>query len=123
MAISKLIPLEEVEQIKLSAWLTKNNIRHTASANGAKRSMQSAMKLKRMGLSPGFPDIEIPIPSGDYHGCYIEMKRTQGGKLSSQQSEWLEFLTGQGYYAVCAKGFDEAKEIVTHYLAFGKPAA
>jgi hypothetical protein len=85
--------------------------------------MLEAMKLKRMGVSPGIPDLCIPIPSGGYHGLYIELKREKGGKVSANQSDWLAFLTEKGYYAHVAKGFEEAKEMVLHYFSFTRPAA
>ena len=79
-----------------------------------------------MGMSPGFPDVEIPYPLRNqqgwfiYCGLYIEMKRSKGGKLSTEQAEWLQFLESQGYYAACAHGFEQAKEIFTHYFSLGK---
>ncbi len=112
------VPKEDYEQIKLAVWLAQKGIRFTASANGGKRNLLEALKFKRMGVSPGFPDVEIPLPLGSYHGLYIELKRVSGGKLSANQIEWLNYLTEKGYYAVCARGFDEAKEIVLHYLSF-----
>lgn len=76
-----------------------------------------------MGVSPGVPDVCIPIPSGSYHGLYIELKRTKGGKVSDHQKDWLAFLTEKGYYAQVANGFEEARNIVLHYLSFTRPAA
>jgi VRR-NUC domain len=123
MAVSKLIPSEDHEQAKLVVWMTKQNIKFYAIPNGGKRGMMEAIKFKRTGVQSGVPDICIPIPSGGYHGCYIEMKKSKGGKLGDNQAYWLEFLTNHGYYACVAHGFDEAKEIVTHYLSLTKPAA
>lgn len=111
---------ERLEQIKLSVWLTKEGIRHTASANGAKRSIPEAMTLKRMGMSAGFPDVEIPYARGCYHGMYIEMKPVEKGKVSRAQSEWLAFLTEQGYYAQVCRGFEEAREMVNYYFSLTK---
>lgn len=113
-------PKEDAEQIRLAIWLTQQGIRFTASANGAKRSLPYALKLKRMGLSPGFPDIEIPFPSGSYHGLYIELKREKGGRPSDSQKGWIDYLNEKGYFATFAYGFDEAKEIVLHYLSFNQ---
>jgi VRR-NUC domain len=82
------------------------------------------MKLKRMGVSAGFPDIEIPLPiPGLYHGLYIELKRQKGGFLSDAQLDWLKYLNGQGYHAVRANGFEEAKQVVLDYLALMKNSA
>jgi len=116
-------PTEETDQIKLAVWLGKMGIRFNASANGGKRNYWEAVKFKRMGVSAGYPDIEVPLPSGPYHGLYIELKRESGGKVSSQQQDWLDYLNAKGYYAKVAYGFEEAKRIVLEYLAFMPKAA
>jgi VRR-NUC domain len=118
-----LIPSEDKEQIALATWLTKQGIIFYAVPNGGRRNLREAVKLKRMGVSPGVPDICIPIPSGDYHGCYLELKRQKGGRLSPEQAGWLQYLRNQNYYADMAEGFEEAKKIVLYYLGFTKPAA
>lgn len=107
----------------LVAWLQRKGIRFAASANGGKRHLLEAIKFKRMGVAAGFPDITIPYASGAYHGLYIEMKRQVGGKLSDYQIEWLDFLRSQGYYAECAKGFKEAKDVVEYYFSLTPLAA
>ena len=119
----KHYPLEEVEQIRLSAWLRKRGIRHTASANGAKRTVQAGRKLKMMGMSPGFPDLTIPIRSGGFGGLFIEMKRENTGRPTPEQVEWIAFLREQGYWADFAYGFEQAKNIVIQYLALTPEAA
>lgn len=108
---------EEQEQVLFADWLRAKQIRFTASANGGSRHVIEAKKLKRMGISAGFPDIEIPYPRGPYHGLYIELKRKVRSKLSPEQIDWLSFLEGQGYYVACAKGFDCAKQVVLDYFA------
>lgn len=124
-----VVPKEDYEQIRLSNWLHKMGIVHTASGNGGKRTMLAALKLQRMGLSPGFPDIEIPLPIPNgyglykYCGLYIEMKRTKGGKVTEQQKEWIRYLNNKGYKAYVAKGFEEAKAIVLEYLSLMPRAA
>lgn len=81
-----------------------------------------------MGVSAGFPDIEIPYPVGyhrpnqtSYHGLYIELKRVSKGKVTSAQSDWINFLREKGYCAEIARGFEEAKEIVLHYFSLDVP--
>ncbi len=111
------IPTEAQEQTKLATWLRKQGIRFTASANGGSRNLLEAMALKRSGVSPGFPDIEIPKPRGKYHGMYIEMKRADGGVLSAHQAEWLNYLQKEGYYALSCAGFEEAKAQVVFYMS------
>ena len=117
------IPTENVEQTKLATWMTNRGIKYYAIPNGGYRRPTEARRLKAEGVQSGVPDICVPIPSGQYHGLYLEIKRTKGGKLSENQIYWLAFLREKNYYAECAHGFDEAKEIVTRYLALNKPAA
>lgn len=108
---------EEQEHVALADWLRFKKIRFTTSANGGLRHPSVANKLHKMGVSPGFPDIEIPIPRGKFHGCYVELKRKKKGIVSAYQKDWLEFLSNNGYFATLAYGFDEAKELIEFYLS------
>jgi hypothetical protein len=120
--LKQTILTEAQEQVLFVAWLKKKGHRASASANGGKRNLLEAMKLKRMGVSPGFPDVQVPFPCGPYHGFYVEMKRKKGGKVSKEQREWINYLKDTGHYAEVAKGFEEAKEMFEHYLSFQKAA-
>lgn len=111
-----MVPREDQEQTRLVTWMTKNNIVHFAIPNGGKRSGLEAFKFKRTGVKSGIPDLCIPIPSKSYHGLYIELKRMSGSRVSDSQVYWIDYLNRVGYYAVIAKGFDEAKHIITEYL-------
>jgi len=113
-------PKETTEQILFIEWLTIHGIKVSASANGGKRNIIEAVKLKRMGVAAGFPDLEINIPRGQYHGLFIEMKRQKGGQLSIKQIEWHRYLREQGYCVEVAKGFEHAKEIMIKYMALGE---
>lgn len=79
--------------------------------------------MKRCGVISGVPDLCIPLPSGPYHGLYIELKRIRGGIVSDTQLEWIKYLHEQNYYAEIVRGCDEAKEIILRYLAFTPKAA
>lgn len=113
---------EKVEQIRFVTWLKKMGYRVSASANGGSRNYLEAVNLKRMGVSAGFPDIEVPWPCGGFHGFYLEMKREKGGRVSELQLEWLNYLREKGYYAEVARGFEEAKRLFNHYISFEKKA-
>jgi VRR-NUC domain len=120
----KKVLTEDQEQIKLATWMTMQGIRFYAIPNGGSRkNWLEGLKFKRSGVQPGVPDICLPIPSGGYHGAYIELKRSKGGKVSELQSNWLAFLTEKGYYAQVANGFEEAREMILYYLGLTKPAA
>jgi hypothetical protein len=105
-------------------WLRKQGYRVSASANGGSRHFLEALKFKQMGVSPGFPDIEVPYPiPGIYNGFYLEMKRQKGGKVSEEQREWLAYLRDRGYFADVAYGFEEAKKLWEFYISHFKTAA
>ena len=106
-----------------------SNVPVTHVANERQGSVINGAKLKRMGMSSGFPDLAILTPRGDYHGLFIELKVIEAkignkgtliapyrGKLSDNQKKWLDKLTDQGYKAVACWGFDSAKEIIDEYL-------
>lgn len=114
--VKKAIPTEDYEQTVFVTWLKKQGYWVAASANGGQRNLYEAMKFKRMGVAPGFPDVFVPLPTSKFHGFFIEMKRIKGGKVSDLQIEWLSFLRGKGYYAEVAHGAEEAKEKFRLYL-------
>lgn len=81
--------------------------------NEGKRSNGS--KLVREGLRSGYPDIILDVARGGFHGLRIELK-TQRGRTSKEQIEWIAALKRQGYYATVAHGWIEAREVITMYL-------
>lgn len=111
------IPLEDYEQIVFVVWLQKQGFRPSASANGGSRNLYEAMKLKRMGVWAGWPDVFVPLPTTKYHGFFVEMKRIKGGKVLPQQLECLSYLRDNGYYAEVAHGAEDAKKHFNFYLS------
>ena len=110
------LPTEAEDQIKLAVWLAKMGILFTSSANGGKRNFYEAVKLKRMGVSKGYPDVAIEMSNKSYHGLRIELKRVSGGVRSPEQLEWQRRLRENGYCCEFANGLEEAKKIVLDYL-------
>jgi len=86
-------------------------------ANERKTNWQTGRKMKLMGVSAGVPDYFLAIPIGDFHGLWIEMKRTDTGTPSAEQRAWLGRLDTQGYCATISYGFRDAIHILTDYLA------
>ncbi len=72
------------------------------------------------GTRSGVPDICLPVPRGDYHGMYLELKVGKN-RATESQVWWLDNLKAQGYYTVCAHGFDTAIAAIERYLSL--PAA
>lgn len=119
-------PAEDTEQAHVFAWAAwargkypELDLLHHIP-NGGKRSKSEAARFKVQGVKAGVPDICLPCARGGYHGLYIELKRTKGGKLSAAQKGWIDALDEQGYKAAVCYGFDEAKEIITEYLESGR---
>jgi hypothetical protein len=54
----------------------------THIANGEKRDAVTAARLKRMGVTAGFPDLVFFGPAGQV--CFVELK-AKGGRLSEAQ--------------------------------------
>lgn len=110
------VPKEDQEQSILANWLDKNKILFYHVPNGGSRNLIEAVKLKRMGVKAGVPDICIPVARKGHHGLYCELKRRAGGVVSESQAYWLEQLKLQGYYVFVAKGADEAIKCIKNYM-------
>ena len=120
-----LTPLEDDEQADFVGYLARQGLKHSAIPNNTyTTSYNQKRKNKRLGLNPGFSDLVVlvsPEQSKDGEGYMlcIEMKRQRGGVQSDAQKGWERDINGLQcnnvqYYL--AKGSEEAKNIVRHYL-------
>lgn len=115
-------PLEENEQRWLFQWAADAALKWPelelmhAIPNGGKRDRVTAAKLKGEGVKPGIPDIFLPVPRGGFHGLYIELKRTKGGRPSEAQKDMIPRLREQGYRVEICKGFNAAADVIEEYL-------
>jgi len=75
-----------------------------AIPNAGKRTVWQQRQVKREGISSGFPDCICMWPGGI---AFIEFK-TPKGRISDNQREWLDRLTGWGFRASVARSADEA---------------
>lgn len=116
------VPTEHEEQAALMDWIYLTSRKYPELnlfyhvPNEGKRSPAAAMKLLAEGLKKGVPDNFLPVARGGYHGLYIELKRTKGGKLSPEQRQWLDDLNAQGYLAVECKGWEAAAKVIENYI-------
>jgi hypothetical protein len=89
--------------------------------NGGWRTAKTAGKLKAQGVKPGVPDYVWPLPRGEHHGCWIEMKRVRSGALESKQKLWRDWLIAQGYYWEMCRGSAHAWERLLWYYHLPTP--
>ena len=66
-------------------------------------------------MKKGVPDLCLPVPRGEYHGLYIELKK-EDGKASPEQLWWGEKLLEQGYFWEVCHGWTSAVRVIQWYL-------
>lgn len=72
-------------------------------------------KLGRMGVTAGVSDLHLAIPTNSYPGLWLELK-TEDGRLSKEQKEFLDQKSKRGYLALAVWGETAAKEVLKNYL-------
>jgi len=87
-----------------------------STPNGGLRNKVVAVKLKREGLTPGIPDVNIDIPAHGYHGARIEFK-VPGNKPTDNQKEAHRQLTEAGYLVEIHTDPEKAFEWTRWYLS------
>lgn len=113
---------EHAHQVALFAWRDRVLRQYPELAllfaipNGGARSPRTAARLKAEGTRAGVPDICLPVPRGDWHGLWIELKRPGRHAVSPVQREWLAALGAYGYRAEVAVGWDAARDVIVDYL-------
>jgi hypothetical protein len=78
---------------------------------------------------PGFPDLVIYEPRGQYQAFFLEIKKTtpflkDGSTLKkdehlANQDKWHDALRKCGMVGGFVVGFDKAKELIDRYLIHG----
>jgi len=109
-------PLEHTEQVLFVQWARRMGFPIFAIPNGGQRHRVVAAKLKLEGVRAGVPDLFLPIPVGEYHGLFIEMKRQTGSGLSSEQKTWKRTLEANGYKVIIGTGAKSAREQTLEYI-------
>lgn len=70
---------------------------------------------RKIGVRKGVPDLSLPVPRGQYHGLYIELKN-ETGKPSREQLWWGQELSALGYKFNICYGWEQATEVLLWYL-------
>jgi len=86
-----------------------------AIPNGGKRNPREAARLKRMGVKPGVPDLEIPEPMRGYHGLYVELK-SEDNQPTKNQDEVIGQLRQRGYAVEVCRSLKEFQIMTRLYL-------
>lgn len=84
-------------------------------ANGGFRRKATAVRLKKMGVKAGVPDLFLAYPASGFHGLFIEMK-SESGRLRESQKWWRDRLTEAGFAWACCRSWIEGKDVLVSYL-------
>jgi hypothetical protein len=76
------------------------------SPNAGKRSDIAGVRLKALGMQPGWPDLEIISPDGLVH--FIELKTAKGALSEAQRAFREDCIRTGRRYALC-RSFKEAE--------------
>jgi hypothetical protein len=112
-----LVPTEEEEQERVAEKLDELNLLWFHPANGGKRFITTARKMKKAGVKPGVPDIWIITPPPNLpnrKGVVIELKREKGGTVSPDQKRWIRDLRQLGWHAVVCEGHREVVRVLRY---------
>lgn len=119
-----LNPLERHECTAFIEWTQYNHNQYPGLhlihhiPNGEKRDKATANLLKQLGVKPGVSDYFLPVPLGNYHGAYLEIKRRNGGSCSDSQIRWQLEMQNRGYFVAVCRGAEAAIEAIKQY--YGK---
>lgn len=80
--------------------------RYTHLPMGERRDMATAMRLKRMGVTPGWPDFMFVHISGTV--VWLELKRPGGGARLSEEQEELAAFLAQAHPHIVTNDFQHA---------------
>jgi len=102
------VPTEHQEQVLFVQWFRRTypEVRIFAIPNGEARSQSAGARLKAEGVSAGVPDLFIPA-----WNTWIEMKRSDGGRISPKQKDWWDYLCSIDHQVFVCEGAEVAKEV------------
>lgn len=72
--------------------------------------------MNEMGLQKDFPDLQLMMARGGYHGLLLEVKRPKGVTTKTQK-EYHEILRSEGYRVESCLGFEHGARIIKCYIA------
>ena len=96
-----------------------NLIHH--SENEGKRTTWAQVKMKKMGVNPGEPDLKIAIARYRFHSLYVEFKMP-GKTLTEKQKEVHAAYIQQGNRVELVRDFETFRLLIESYLDDHKQA-
>jgi hypothetical protein len=91
--------------------------RYTHLPMGEHRNKATAIRLKRMGVTPGWPDFMFVGPAGIF---WLELKRPGMGRLSIEQAGIAAHLVACGHaYLATTSVKDAVAQLVDHGILRG----
>lgn len=85
------------------------------TSSKGKRYNPHASSRRAEGMKGGVPDVFLPVPRGDYHGMWVEMKYGRN-YLSEEQINWCAALVEQSYRVDVWYSAEDAFEALCEYL-------
>jgi hypothetical protein len=83
-------------------------------ANGGERRLSVALRLKRMGVVAGVPDLAFVLPDG--RAAFLEVK-TRTGRMSPEQMMFAARCKAVGTPFAIARSVDEAERVLASWGA------
>ena len=93
----------------------KYSINIFAIPNAGKRSKRGGKWMKDEGLTAGVSDLFLALPSGRFHGMFIEMK-IHPNKPTDSQISFQEAMSKRGYYSVICYDIEDFIKKVAFYV-------
>ncbi len=86
-----------------------------AIPNGGIRSRLEASIMQGEGVTPGVADLFLALPSGPFHGLFIEIKSPKG-RISENQAHFFSRQRTVGYQCQFCNSIDGFISIVNDYM-------
>jgi hypothetical protein len=86
-----------------------------AIPNGGRRGKLEAAIMKGEGVLAGTADLFLALPSGPYHGLFIEMK-TEKGRQTPAQKDFEKRASMSGYKYAIVRSFIGFVKLINKYL-------
>ncbi len=102
---------EDDIQIKIVAELHAAGVGFFHVPNESMVPVQYRSKLRQKGLSKGVPDLIFVTSPPNYAmrvAAALEIK-SDTGKLSDEQRQWLEYCRAMDWLAACTRGYAETR--------------